>query len=68
MTTKERKRMMVKTIRKLEDEILSLKATEYDGCLSMLEREDEIANRQKHIRTAHSVLLLINEAELEDVG
>lgn len=65
MTTQERKRMMILTIRKLEDKLVSLAHCEYDGSKPYEERLGEIETLQGHLHCAHSVLVLINEEELE---
>lgn len=62
MTTRERKQMIIGAIRTLEDRLCALRY--YDGCKSLEERDAEIEVLQTHLRTAHSVLVLINEEEL----
>lgn len=65
MTVKERKSMIVGAIRKLEDSLCALKYDEYDGDKSYQERQLEMESLQKHLRCAHSVLVMITEEELE---
>lgn len=64
MTIQERKRMMLKTIRVLEDRLVSLTHCEYDGSKSYEERTKEVEVLQGHLHCAHSVLVIINEEEL----
>jgi hypothetical protein len=54
--------MIVNAIRTLEDRLCALRY--YDGCKALEERDSEIEILQTHLRTAHSVLVLINEEEL----
>lgn len=63
MTTVERKKMIVGAIRKLEDNLCAIKYA-YDGVKSPSEREEEMERLQRHLHSAHSVLVLINEEEL----
>lgn len=63
MTLDDRKRMIVGAIRKLEDQLISLRFCEYDGAKTKLEREDEIYTLQKHLCCAHNVLVMLNEEE-----
>lgn len=63
MTLKEKKQMIVGAIRSLEDQLVALRY--YDGEKSPGERDAEIDVLQEHLRCAHSVLVMINESELE---
>ncbi len=65
MTNAERRKMVVNAIRRLEDKLCSLKHCEYDGAMSFREREEEAVTLQKHLRCAHSVLVMLNEEDLE---
>lgn len=64
MTTEERKKMIVKAIRMIEDRLLCLRYCEYDGAMDHQERESEIETLQNHLHCAHSVLVILNEEEL----
>lgn len=63
MTIYERKKMIVNAIRELEDQLCAYRY--YDGILTLPERDEKIDMLQRHLRCAHSVLLLITEEELE---
>lgn len=65
MMLAERKVLILKTIRKLEDRLVSLAHCEYDGSKSYEERNLEIEMLQGHLHCAHSVLVIINEEEIE---
>lgn len=63
MSLLERKKLIVTTIRKLEDMLCKLKHCD-ERPRHMVESEME--NLQRHLHSAHSVLVLINEEELNE--
>lgn len=68
MTLAERKRIVVNAIRYIERKLIVLKHCEYDGAMSVAEREAEQDRLQSHLRGAHGALLLINEEEIEEAA
>ena len=64
MTLQERKVILLKVIRKLEDRLVSLRYCEYDGAKPREQRDAEIEVLQGHLRSAHSALALTVEEEL----
>lgn len=64
MSLREKKRVLIKTIRKLEDRIVAIKHIEaYDGIKTLSERDLEIEVLQGHLRCAHGALVMLVEEE-----
>jgi hypothetical protein len=68
MSIEDRKKMIVNAIRKLEDQMVRLKYCEADCRQSRMHQEAEIDNLRNHWQDARSLLVALNEEELQEAA
>ncbi len=68
MTTTERKKMLINTIRKLENKMVCLRYCEADCDQSRMNVEAEIDSLRLHWQDARTMLVVATEEELQEAA